>query len=96
MIVIFYLDSEDNPCKEKYFDNEFVAAMRAIEKLRATGMTHVVMSNEPTNMVGKPGVSAVEDGKTPDGEKYEWSKAGRAGRVRDPNRTIYNDGEIVR
>ena len=30
-------------------------------------------------MVGPVGVSAVEDGKTPDGVDYQWSKAGRAG-----------------
>ena len=33
-------------------------------------------------MVGPIGVSAVEDGKTPDGHDYEWSKAGRAGKSR--------------
>jgi hypothetical protein len=32
--------------------------------------------------VGKPGVDAVVDGKTPDGHDYEWSKAGRAGKPR--------------
>ena len=33
-------------------------------------------------MVGLVGVSAVEDGKTPDGFDYQWSKAGRAGASR--------------
>jgi hypothetical protein len=33
-------------------------------------------------MVGPVGVSAVEDGKTPDGVDYQWSKAGRAGASR--------------
>ncbi|MDH1676282.1 hypothetical protein ABE607_02020 [Comamonas aquatica] len=29
-----------------------------------------------------PGRAAVENGRTPDGEPYDWSKAGRAGAVR--------------
>ena len=36
----------------------------------------------PRAMVGSMGVSAVENGRTPDGEIYEWSKAGRAGAAR--------------
>lgn len=98
MIVIFHLDLEGQPQAEKYFDNEFSIAMKAVESLRKLGHTHVTMSNEPSNMVGKMGVTAVENGKTPDGEVYEWSKAGRAGAVRrgHENKPVFNDGELVR
>jgi hypothetical protein len=37
---------------------------------------------EDPSHVGKPGVDAVVDGKTPDGQDYDWSKAGRAGKPR--------------
>jgi hypothetical protein len=40
------------------------------------------MVAEDPRQVGKPGVDAVVDGKTPDGHDYEWSKTGRAGKPR--------------
>jgi hypothetical protein len=57
-------------------------ALKLTQEKRNAGMTHVVMSTENSDQVGKPGVDAVEDGKTPDGEIYDWSKAGRAGKTR--------------
>ena len=97
MIIIFCINQLGEPEANRYFDDEFIPAMKCIETLRACGCTHVVMSNEPKNMVGKMGVSAVENGKTPDGEVYDWSKADRAGRMRksDLNKPVINDGEAV-
>ena len=43
---------------------------------------HVVISSELRDMVGLAGVAAVEAGHTPDGQAYDWSKAGRAGASR--------------
>jgi hypothetical protein len=40
------------------------------------------MVAEDPSHIGKPGVDAVVDGKTPDGHDYEWSMAGRAGKSR--------------
>lgn len=40
------------------------------------------MVAEDPNQVGKPGVDAVAEGKTPDGHVYDWSKADRAGKPR--------------
>lgn len=57
-------------------------ALKLTQQKRDEGMTHVVMSTENSDQVGKPGVDAVVDGKTPDGEIYDWSKAGRAGKTR--------------
>lgn len=96
MIVIYYLDENGKPAGNNFEDKNFGLAMVHIRTLREQGFKHVVMSNEPSDMVGQVGVSAVEDGKTPQGEVYDWSKAGRAGRVRNPDRPIYNDGELVR
>lgn len=36
--------------------------------------TFITMACEDVNMVGKQGVSAVVNGKLPDGNNYEWKK----------------------
>lgn len=96
MIVIFYLMTNGEPAHREFKDNELVYALKRMEALRAEGMRHVVMSSEPAEMVGKVGAASVEDGKTPDGVKYEWDKSARIGKVRDPDGPVYNDGERVR
>ena len=52
-------------------------------------MAHAKMLNEfvtitgpDFEVVGKFGVDAVENGKCPDGVKYDWNKASRIGRVK--------------
>lgn len=57
-------------------------ALKLSECLRKIGCTFVTMVSEDPNQVGKAGVDSVVDGKTPDGEVYDWSKAGRAGKMR--------------
>jgi hypothetical protein len=42
----------------------------------------ITMASEDMNNVGQLGVASIIDGKTPDGHDYEWSKAGRAGKMR--------------
>lgn len=81
-IVIFCIDQDGFPRKLELDNAHFVVALRTMEDMRGAGLRHVCMSSEPDGMIGKPGVAAVEDGKTPDGEDYEWSKAGRAGRMK--------------
>ncbi len=54
-------------------------ALRYTEGFRRLGMTFVTMVSEDPNHVGKPGVDAVVDGKTPDGVAYTWNKASRIG-----------------
>jgi hypothetical protein len=49
------------------------------------------MVAEDPSQVGKPGVDAVVDGKTPDGHDYEWSKAGRAGKSRKHDKVVVKD-----
>ena len=66
-----------------YTDQQMGEALAQCQTLRADPRNaHVVISSELRDMVGKVGVAAVEDGVTPDGHAYEWSKAGRAGASR--------------
>lgn len=75
-IVVFYLSS-GAPAAETFGDVEFPAAIARAEQLRKLGKTHVIMSMEHADQVGKSGVDSVENGKTPDGHDYEWSKKHR-------------------
>lgn len=78
MIVVFYLNGE-NANRLLFEDEQFVDALDTTQFLRKAGMKHVIMSSEPGDMVGSLGVDSVEDGKTPDGHDYEWSKKHRGG-----------------
>lgn len=81
-IIVFYL--EDNiPNAVEFGEKEMSQAIQEINALRAKpNVNHVCMSSELSGMVGKLGVDSIKDGKTPDGLPYEWSKAGRAGKMR--------------
>ena len=88
-IVVFWLHEyiEDgamqlkaaDPCFKKFKDIELSAALVFAEQQRKAGHSHVTISSELSNHVGKAGVTSVEEGKTPDGEDYEWSKQHRGG-----------------
>lgn len=66
-----------------YSDAQMGEALKQCQLLRADPLhMHVTISSELRDMVGPVGVAAVENGHTPDGEVYEWSKAGRAGASR--------------
>lgn len=86
-IVVYWLEpatdgqAVDARC-QLFADDELKAALDWVESRRRAGMAHVSLSTDFSHHVGKPGVAAVEDGKTPDGQAYEWSKAGRAGKPR--------------
>jgi hypothetical protein len=86
-IVVYWLEpAPDGPAADArcqtFGDDELKAALDCVEARRRAGMAHVSLSTDFSHHVGKPGVAAVEDGKTPDGHSYEWSKAGRAGKPR--------------
>ena len=84
-IVVYWLDAlGDAPVAacEQFSSSELTQALACAEQRRRQGHRHVSISTELDEAVGAPGVSAVEDGKTPDGLAYEWSKAGRAGKPR--------------
>ena len=67
-----------------------VEALQITKTQRDAGHTFVTMASENPQNAGKPGVDTVADGKTPDGEDYDWSIAGRAGRPRKTDRIITN------
>ena len=68
--------------------SEIVQALQITKDKRDAGYTSVTMANENPQHVGKQGVDTIVDGKTPDGEDYDWSKAGRAGKPRRNDRVI--------
>ncbi len=70
---------------------DLVQALQLTKDKRDEGHTFVTMVSENPQHVGKAGVTAVVDGKTPDGQTYDWSKAGRAGKPRKGDKIITND-----
>lgn len=62
--------------KEAHFEDfhNMSEALDKCEFLRKAGRTFVTMVSENTNQVGKMGVDAVTNGKTPDGIAYTWVK----------------------
>lgn len=65
-------------------------ALQMTEAKRRDGMRFVTMVSESSHSVGQPGVAAVVDGQLPDGSDYDWSKAGRAGKVRAGDKVLAN------
>ncbi|WP_407305426.1 hypothetical protein [Acinetobacter sp.] len=80
-IVIFYLSGPIPECLH-FKDTQLTEALVECQNLRNNGYTHVTISSQFDDHVGKPGVDSVQDGKTPDGHDYQWSKAHRAGASR--------------
>jgi hypothetical protein len=84
-IVVYWLEGDGEaalPVCECFGSTELTQALACAEDRRRAGHRHVSISTELAESVGRPGVAAVEGGRTPDGAAYEWSKAGRAGKLR--------------
>ncbi|WP_156391778.1 hypothetical protein [Pelomonas sp. Root405] len=84
-IVVYWLEGDGEaaaPVCQLFGSKELTQALAWAEDRRRQGHRHVSISAELEESVGRPGVAAVEAGLTPGGEAYEWSKAGRAGKVR--------------
>ena len=90
-IVVYYLRNSSpegetpawQPQCQPFADAQMSEALALCQQLRKDERhAHVTISSELRDMVGPVGVAAVEDGQTPDGQAYEWSKAGRAGASR--------------
>jgi hypothetical protein len=74
-IVVFFLSEDGLPLADKFRSSELSAALKHAELLRKTpGTTHICISSENPDSVGKLGVSSIEEGKTPDGHAYDWKK----------------------
>jgi hypothetical protein len=69
---------------------ELTQALRITKEKRDAGYHFVTIASENTQHVGKQGVDSVVDGKTPDGQDYDWSKASRAGKPRRNDKRITN------
>jgi hypothetical protein len=84
-IVVYWLEGDGEaalPACEFFGSKELTQALACAESQRRQGRRHVSISTELDDHVGQAGVAAVEGGRTPDGQAYDWSKAGRAGKVR--------------
>jgi hypothetical protein len=80
MFKIYWTGADNQACSQD--EALLTRALDVVRQQREAGFTFVTMVSEDPRQVGKPGVDAVVDGKTPDGHDYEWSKAGRAGKPR--------------
>jgi len=88
MFKIYWTDENNQAQGEE--TTELVQALKITKDKRDAGYSFVTMVSENTQHVGKPGVDTIVDGKTPDGQDYDWSKAGRAGKPRRNDRIITN------
>lgn len=80
MFKIYWTEAGSKACSQD--EAQLTRALEVVKEKRNAGCTFVTMVAEDPHHVGKPGVDAVVDGKTPDGQDYEWSKTGRAGKPR--------------
>lgn len=84
-IAVYWLEEELDgnlepamvPRVKMFNEDELLTVLKFAETLRDTGALHVSISTQLSDNVGKPGVNSVQDGKTPDGHDYEWSKQHR-------------------
>jgi hypothetical protein len=72
MFKVYWTEDFDKPYSTTLDD--LASALRACETLRKRGFRFVTMVSEDTGNIGKPGVDSVQDGKTPDGVAYTWTK----------------------
>ena len=76
MYKVYWTDELGNPQAEE-FDCIDIALSTA-KNLRDDGrFTHVTMSCENPDLVGKQGVDSIENGLLPNGDKYTWKKRRR-------------------
>jgi hypothetical protein len=88
MFKIYWTAANHEACSQD--EALLTKALELVKEKRNAGYSFVTMVAEDPNQVGKPGVDAVVNGKTPDGQVYEWSKAGRAGTPRRRDKLVTN------
>lgn len=88
MFKIYWTGTHNEACSQN--EERLTQALDLVKEKRDAGYAFVTMVAEDPHQVGKPGVDAVVDGKTPDGHDYEWSKAGRAGKPRKNDKIRVN------
>ena len=89
MFKIYWTAADSEACSQ---DEELLTkALDIVKAKREAGHSFVTMVAEDPRHIGKPGVDAMVDGKTPDGHDSEWSKAGRAGKSRKHDKVVVKD-----
>jgi hypothetical protein len=78
-IVVYWMEPAGTPGHREFGDADLLAALRLTEQLRSAGKRHVTISSELADVVGKPGVDAVEGGRLPGGDAYDFNKRHRGG-----------------
>jgi hypothetical protein len=86
MFKIYWTGADNEACAQE--EDVLTRALEIVKRKRDAGHRFVTMVAEDPQHVGKPGVAAVEGGKTPDGLDYEWSKTGRAGKPRKHDKPL--------
>ncbi|QCB44668.1 hypothetical protein [Hydrogenophaga sp. PAMC20947] len=86
MFKIYWTGADHAACSQNA--SLLAKALELVKEKRDAGYSFVTMVAEDPNQVGKPGVDAVVNGKTPDGQDYDWSKAGRAGKPRKHDKVV--------
>ena len=86
MFKIYWTNDNAEACSHD--ETLLTQALAIVKAKRDAGYSFVTMVAEDPQHVGKPGVDSVVDGKTPDGEDYEWSKSGRAGKPRRNDKVV--------
>jgi hypothetical protein len=86
MFKIYWTASDNQACSQD--EEQLTLALEIVKQKREAGHGFVTMVAEDPRHVGKPGVDAVVDGKTPDGQNYNWSKTGRAGKPRRHDKVV--------
>ena len=87
IILYFHEPASLTPGAEYFGSKDLTKVLASAEAHRKAGHIHVCISSELDEHVGGFGVNTVADGKTPDGEIYDWSKADRAGKTRKSDAT---------
>ena len=86
MFKIYWTDAHNAACSHD--EASLTKALEIVKARRDAGHRFVTLVAEDPHHVGKPGVDSVVDGKTPDGQDYDWSKAGRAGKPRKNDKLV--------
>lgn len=76
-IVVFWIEADGRAAAQAFGEGELLQALAFSEARRREGRRHVCLSSELGDSVGAAGVQAVEEGRLPTGEPYEFSKAHR-------------------
>lgn len=77
-ICVYWRNDDKTADVAEFSSKEMTAALTFCQEKRREGKTHVCISSELEESVGKPGVDEVVGGVLPSGEKYDWDKNHRA------------------